>query len=240
MDEITPYGTPDTKKEQVRTMFNNIANKYDFLNRTLSLGVDKIWRKILINKLAERHPENILDMATGTGDVALLIAKKLPAAKVVGVDLANEMLEIARTKNEKLGASIKFHLGDSENIDFTDNSFDACTVAFGVRNFEDPLKGLSEIFRVLQSEGRLLVLEFSKPRIFPFKQLYHMYFKFVLPTIGRMTSKDPKAYTYLFESVQRFPEGKTFGNLMKKAGFQNIIIYPLTFGICSIYIGRKK
>lgn len=238
---VTPYGSEAGKKAEVEQMFDKIAPKYDLLNRVLSLGVDIRWRKQAIAYLAASNPQKILDVATGTADVAILMAKILKPEQVIGIDIANQMLEIGRDKIAQQGLSEKISLetGDSENLRFEDNSFDAITVAFGVRNFENLEKGLAEMFRVTRPGGRVVILEFSRPHVFPFKQLYNSYFKYVLPLIGRLTSRDVRAYTYLFESVQVFPEGDDFKNILTKIGFQNPSCERLTLGICSIYSAVK-
>jgi len=239
---VTPYQSADEgKKAQVARMFDKIAPRYDLLNRVLSLGIDVWWRRIALGKLRTSKPQEILDVATGTGDVAIMAAKTLKPTRVIGVDIANQMLELGRVKiqREALESVISLETGDSENLRFQDVSFDAVTVAFGVRNFENLEKGLSEMFRVLRPGGRVVVLEFSKPRLFPFKQLYNAYFKYVLPLIGRLTSRDMRAYTYLFESVQAFPEGDDFLKILSKTGYQHPQCERLTLGICSVYTAEK-
>ncbi len=238
---VKPYEESGSKKQQVSKMFNNIAPYYDFLNRLLSLGIDKSWRKQAIKLLEEQSPKYVLDVATGTADVAIACQKQLNTDKIIGVDISSEMLEIGKKKIKKLGLSekIELKLGDSENLPFEDNTFDAVTVAFGVRNYENLEKGLIEMRRVLKQDGRLIVLEFSRPTIFPFKQLFNGYFKYVLPTIGKLTSKDPKAYQYLYESVQAFPDGDDFLKVLSKTGYKSNQCKALTLGICSIYSGSK-
>jgi len=239
---VTPYqSTQDSKKAQVERMFDKIAPRYDLLNRVLSLGIDVWWRRKALNKLRAGAPKEILDVATGTADVAIMATKILKPDRVVGVDIANQMLDIGRVKinREALGNVISLETGDSENLRFDDTSFDAVTVAFGVRNFENLEKGLSEMLRVLRPGGQVVILEFSKPRIFPFKQLYNAYFKYVLPLIGRLTSRDMRAYTYLFESVQAFPEGDDFIQILSKTGYQHPRCERLTLGICSVYTAEK-
>lgn len=239
---VTPYGSGDSKKAEVERMFDNIAPKYDLLNRVLSLGIDVRWRKRALDYLKTAQPQSILDVATGTADVAIMAARILKPAKITGIDIANQMLDLGRLKIKKEGLEqvITLETGDSENLRFAGNSFDAVTVAFGVRNFENLEKGLAEMLRVLRPGGRVVILEFSRPRIFPFKQLYNSYFKYVLPAIGRLTSRDIRAYTYLFESVQAFPEGDDFLNILTKIGYQNPVCERLTLGICSIYSATKQ
>lgn len=221
-------------------MFNNISRRYDFLNHFLSLGIDKLWRKTAIGFLKPLRPKFILDVATGTGDFAIQ-ALSLGPERVTGVDISEGMLAMGRKKLERLKLShvVELQHGDSENLHFTDNTFDAATVGFGVRNFEDLEKGLSEIRRVLKPGAMLVVLEFSRPRKFPMRQLYNFYFKNILPGLGRLISKDKSAYTYLPESVEVFPDGTDFENILKKVGFKETSCKALTFGISSIYTARK-
>jgi demethylmenaquinone methyltransferase / 2-methoxy-6-polyprenyl-1,4-benzoquinol methylase len=238
---VLPYKEDKSgKKQQVARMFDNISGRYDLLNHLLSLGIDKAWRKQAIRLLKPLQPKLLLDVATGTGDFALQ-AMELQPTKIIGVDISEGMLEMGRKKIERLGKTgvIELRTRDSENLGFEENKFDAVTVAFGVRNFENLEKGLQEIFRVLRPGGMLVVLEFSKPRSFPFRQLYNFYFKFVLPKIGSLISKDKSAYTYLPESVQAFPDGEAFMTILKKVGFKDTACRSLTFGISSIYTGRK-
>jgi len=222
-------------------MFDNIAPWYDFLNHFLSLGIDISWRKKAIASLRDLQPKMILDVATGTADLAIEANRQLSPDKVIGIDIANEMLEVGRKKlkNKHLSGKIELLLGDSENIAFPDNTFDAVTVAFGVRNFENLEKGLTEMLRVMRPGGKVAILEFSRPTLFPFRQLYNFYFKNFLPVIGRMTSKDPKAYSYLYESVQAFPDGKNFADVLKNIGYQFITYKSLTLGICTLYLAEK-
>jgi demethylmenaquinone methyltransferase / 2-methoxy-6-polyprenyl-1,4-benzoquinol methylase len=238
---VLPYKEQrESKKDQVARMFNNISRNYDFLNHFLSLGIDRGWRKKAINILTSHHPKHILDVATGTGDFAIQ-ALKLNPEKVTGVDISEGMLEIGRQKiqRKKLSSRIELLAGDSENLHFPENKFDAVTVGFGVRNFENLEKGLREIYRVLKPGATLVVLEFSRPRRFPFKQFYNFYFKTILPKLGRMISKDKSAYTYLPESVEAFPDGMDFINILNKVGFKKTECKTLTFGISSIYTGQK-
>lgn len=241
-EEIKPYEQDAEKKQQVSKMFNNISGKYDFLNHFLSAGIDRRWRKKAIAALKEIQPKIILDVATGTGDLALEAQKQLNPEKIIGIDIAVKMLDIGRGKIKKKGLTeiMTLEEGDSENLPFEDNSFDAVIVAFGVRNFANVEKGLQEMTRVLRPGGKCVILEFSKPKVFPIKQLYNFYFSSILPGIGRMTSKDKKAYAYLYESVQAFPEGKVFEELLQKIGLKNTTCEALTMGICSIYTGTKQ
>lgn len=240
---VTPYNKAEaSKKEQVEQMFDKIAPKYDLLNRVLSLGIDVWWRKRALGFLRSEQPQNILDVATGTADVAIMAAKMLQPKTITGIDISNQMLDFGRVKiaKEGLEKTITLETGDSENLRFETGAFDAVTVAFGVRNFENLEKGLAEMGRVLRTDGRIVILEFSKPHLFPFKQLYNTYFKYVLPFIGRLTSRDVRAYTYLFESVQAFPEGEQFIQILSKTGFHQAKYVRLTLGICSIYTAIKK
>ena len=239
--EVLPYKEKtDSKKDQVAEMFNSMSKRYDFLNHFLSLGIDIIWRKKAIKLLKNDHPKQILDIATGTGDLAIE-ALKLNPDKVIGVDISAGMLEVGNKKIKKLGLQdkIELTLGDSEGLLFDDNNFDAVIVAFGVRNFEHLEKGLEDMFRVLKGGGKVVILEFSKPHVFPMKQFYNFYFKMILPLIGRFVSKDRAAYTYLPESVNQFPNGKEFLNILNKIGFKQTKCISLTFGISSIYTGIK-
>jgi demethylmenaquinone methyltransferase / 2-methoxy-6-polyprenyl-1,4-benzoquinol methylase len=238
---VVPYKEQDaTKKQQVAQMFDNISPRYDFLNHFLSLGIDILWRKKAIRLLKKENPQTILDIATGTGDFAIE-ALALRPQKIIGVDISEGMLSFGREKIKKLGMEsvIELRSGDSENLPFADNSFDAIIVSFGVRNFEHLDRGLREMNRVLRPGGSCVVLEFSKPRRFPFKQLYNFYFEYILPVIGKLVSKDTAAYTYLPESVQAFPDGSDFLRIYEQAGFNQTKCIPLTFGISSIYLGQK-
>jgi len=240
-ETVLPYKDSDKgKKKQVAEMFDNIAHKYDFLNHFLSMNIDKIWRRKSIKFLSE-NAKNILDVATGTGDFAIQIQKSLKPETIIGIDISTGMLKVGeeKVKKKNLTEIISFQEGDSEDIKFPDNHFDAATVAFGVRNFENLNKGLSEMYRVLKPEGELVVLEFSRPEKFPIKQLYNFYFKNILPTVGRLFSKDTSAYTYLPASVDAFPYGDKFIKKMNDAGFKNTKEKKLTFGISSIYYGKK-
>ena len=220
-------------------MFNNIAHRYDFMNTFMSLGIHHLWRKKAIS-LLKNNPQNILDVATGTADFAIE-ALRLNPKKIIGIDISETMLEHGRKKvaKKKLEHIIQLQQGDSENLPFADNTFDAITVGFGVRNFENLEKGLSDMKRVLKTGGSIAILEFSKPTLFPIKQLYTFYFTKVCPFFGKLFSKDNSAYNYLHESVNAFPYGNKFTDIMKKCGFKENTSYSLTFGVASIYIGKK-
>jgi demethylmenaquinone methyltransferase/2-methoxy-6-polyprenyl-1,4-benzoquinol methylase len=237
---VTPYQKDNSKKEQVAEMFDNIAGNYDFLNHFLSLGIDILWRKKAVKLHRANKPKSILDVATGTADFAIECLSLQPE-KIVGVDISNQMLEVGRKKLLKKGMSDKIELiyGDSENLPFDNNSFNAITVAFGVRNFENLEKGLAEMLRVLKKGGKITIIEFSIPKSFVFKKLYFFYFDYILPFIGKIVSKDTRAYTYLPESVKAFPDGKNFENILVKVGYTQCKIHSLTFGIASIYEGNK-
>ena len=236
---------PDTasnlsKKAQVAEMFNNIAVRYDFLNHFLSLGIDKGWRKKAIAEVASIKPQSILDVATGTGDMAIAAAKLLPK-KIIGIDIASQMLEVGRKKikEQNLEQVITLQTGDSESMPFATGEFDAVMCAYGVRNFEHLDKGLSEMCRVLRPGGKVVILEFSHPSRFPVKHLYRFYFRYILPSLGKLVSKHSKAYTYLPESVMAFPEGKSFCRILENCGFKNAEAKPLTFGITTLYTAEK-
>ncbi|MGB0788533.1 MAG: bifunctional demethylmenaquinone methyltransferase/2-methoxy-6-polyprenyl-1,4-benzoquinol methylase UbiE [Marinirhabdus sp.] len=239
---ITPYKDETTgKKQQVERMFDTISGGYDGLNRIISLGIDRSWRRKVVKMAAKENPGAILDIATGTGDLAIAFAKKTAAEKIVGLDLSEGMLNVARQKANalKLGPKIEFIKGDCEALPFTDNCFDAITVSFGIRNFENLQKGLSEIYRVLKKGGQFVVLETSVPTKFPVKQGYDMYTKGILPIIGRLFSKDKGAYTYLSESAAVFPHGKALNNILKKTGFIQVLNKPQTLGVATIYVATK-
>jgi len=239
MAKVTPYNTTEGKKKQVTKMFDNIAGSYDFLNHTLSLGMDNIWRKIAIKKLTN-NPATILDIATGTGDFAIS-ASKYTNATITGIDISQGMLNVGIDKiaKKELTDRIKLQLADSENLPFKDNSYDAITAGFGVRNFEDLNKGLSEMHRTLKKGGIVAILEPSEPNSFPLKQFYNLYFHHILPFIGGIISKDKSAYSYLPDSVSAFPSGKYFLVELEKVGFKNCKHIPLTMGIVSLYIAIK-
>ncbi len=236
---MTQYNTPG-KKQKVEKMFNDIAPKYDLLNHVLSGGIDIVWRKQVRKLLEPLQPKQILDVATGTGDLAIELAK-LDPKKIVGLDIAAQMLQVGEVKIKKLKLDhvIRMVHGDSAKIPFSDNSFDAITVAFGVRNFENLQKGLQQMHRVLKPKGRVVVLEFSKPNQFFFKQLYQFYFKYILPLVGRTISKHKEAYTYLPDSVSKFAEGQAFLDQMAMAGFHENKQKRLTMGIATLYWGTK-
>lgn len=239
---VTPYKEDSAgKKQQVITMFNNIAGTYDFFNHFLSLGIDVVWRKKAINYLKSIQPKLILDVATGTGDFAFESLRNLKPDRIIGVDISQGMLDVAQKKidKRKLNDKFKVQLGDSESLDFENQSFDAVTVAFGVRNFENLQNGLNDVYRVLKPGGKAVVLEFSNPKKFPVKQFYDFYFHIVIPLFGKLFSKDKRAYSYLPESVAQFVEGEKFVALLENSGFKNVLVKSQTFGICSIYIADK-
>ncbi len=238
---VKPYDPSDSKKKQVTTMFDGIAPYYDYLNRFLSLGVDIWWRKTAISKLKSYNNDSILDIATGTADLALEANKQLNPTIITGLDISENMLSIGRKKIAKVNLTNKITLvsGDSENLQFDTESYNTVMAAFGVRNFENLEKGLSEMYRVTKQGGHLMVLEFSRPTSFPIKQIFNAYFKYVLPVIGKLKSKDPKAYKYLYESVQAFPDYENFASILKNIGYKEVTFKPLSFGICTIYLATK-
>jgi demethylmenaquinone methyltransferase/2-methoxy-6-polyprenyl-1,4-benzoquinol methylase len=238
---VKPYNSDDSsKKEEVAQMFNNISKRYDFLNHFLSLGIDKLWRRKAIKQLREIEPKKILDIATGTGDFAIA-ALKLNPDEVIGVDISQGMLDMGIQKMDKRGYenTIKMILGDSEKLPFEDNYFDALTVGFGVRNYENLEKGLSDMLRVLKPGGKAVILEFSKPKKFPIKQFFGFYSKRLIPFIGKIVSKDKRAYAYLPESVEAFPEGQAFKDIMAKTGYNKVDSILVSGGIATIYSGIK-
>jgi demethylmenaquinone methyltransferase/2-methoxy-6-polyprenyl-1,4-benzoquinol methylase len=241
-DIIVPYKNSEQgKKQQVAGMFNDIAFRYDFLNRFLSAGIDIRWRKKAIKQLLTIQPKTILDVATGTADVAIMASDILKPDKIIGIDISDGMLDQGRKKIRKLGLENTIELlnGDCETINFKNDSFDAVTVAFGVRNFENLEKGLTEIRRVLKPGGKLVVLEFSKPQSAVVKAMYNFYMKIICPMAGKIFSKNRDAYQYLDESIQKFPEGKNFTIILDKLGYKNTFTKTLSLGICSIYCGEK-
>jgi len=245
MDSMTkivkPYKDSSVgKKEQVATMFDTISKEYDGLNRVISFGIDVSWRKKVTKIVGAVNPKQILDIATGTGDLALMMAQLNPD-KITGLDISPGMLEVGKQKiaKAKLSKQIEMVVGDSENMPFEDNTFDAITVSFGVRNFANLDKGLTEIRRVLKPNGIFVVLETSNPTKFPFKQGYKFYTSFILPIIGKIFSRDKVAYSYLSESANSFPFGETFDNILQKNGFINTEYKPVTFGVATIYSATK-
>ncbi|WP_242117703.1 bifunctional demethylmenaquinone methyltransferase/2-methoxy-6-polyprenyl-1,4-benzoquinol methylase UbiE [Aestuariivivens sediminicola] len=242
MTNIKPYKDSVLgKKEQVKKMFDNISGDYDGLNRVISFGIDVKWRNKVVNLLKRNHPETILDIATGTGDLAINLAET-GAEKIIGLDISSGMLEIGKTKIQRkhLESKIEMVLGDSENIPFENNTFDAITVAFGIRNFESLEQGLKEILRVLKPGGSFVILETSIPKKTPFRQGYFLYTKNILPLIGRIFSKDKSAYKYLSESASNFPYGEDLNNILRKIGFINVTDFPQTFGVATIYTSSKQ
>lgn len=241
-DTVTPYRHSDKeKKQQVAEMFDDVASKYDFLNRFLSMGIDQGWRRKAIRRLKPIKPQSILDVATGTGDFAMMTYKMLTPQKITGIDISKGMLEVGREKvaKEKLSAYIQLMEGDSENLPFKDNSFDAVTVSFGVRNFQNLEKGIAEMYRILKPGGKLVILEFSRPKNPVFKLLYKIYMQVVTPNVGKMISKSKTAYQYLNDSIMVFPERKDFVTVMDSVGFTSTSYEALTMGICCIYEGNK-
>jgi len=242
LTKIKPYKNSDLgKKEQVAKMFDTISGEYDGLNRVISFGIDVKWRKKVVKIVDQTNPKSILDIATGTGDLAIALAKT-NADKIIGLDISSGMLDIGKQKilKEKLEKTIDMVLADSENMPFEDNTFDAITVAFGVRNFETLEKGLKEILRVLKPNGIFVILETSVPTKTPFKQGYKLYTKHMLPLIGKMFSKDNNAYTYLSESASVFPYGEALNNILRKTGFINVKDFPQTLGVATIYTSTKQ
>jgi demethylmenaquinone methyltransferase/2-methoxy-6-polyprenyl-1,4-benzoquinol methylase len=237
---VKPYNTERSKKEEVAEMFNSISSRYDFLNHFLSLGIDHIWRRKAIRELKSLQPKRILDLATGTGDFAIA-ALRLNPTKIVGMDISKGMLSMGEIKMKKRGFDhiIEMKLGDSEALPFENDSFDAITVGFGVRNFENLTLGLSEMLRVTRKDGKIIILEFSKPKNFPVKQAFYLYSKYFIPFFGKRISKDAKAYSYLPESVAAFPEGEEFKNILSQIGYRNVQSKLVSGGIATIYIAEK-
>ncbi len=241
MSKIKPYKDSDLgKKEQVTKMFDTISGDYDGLNRVISFGIDTKWRKKVVKIIKESNPDTILDIATGTGDLAINLAET-NATKIVGLDISRGMLDIGKekVKNKGLDSKIEMVLGDSEKMPFEDNTFDAITVAFGVRNFESLENGLKEILRILKPGGSFVILETSMPDKTPYKQGYNFYTKNILPLIGKAFSKDKNAYKYLCESASVFPYGEALNNILKETGFINVKDLPQTFGVATIYVASK-
>lgn len=238
---VTPYNKSTSKKREVEEMFDNIASSYDYLNHSLSFSIDRLWRRKLVRLMKPYHPAHVLDLATGTGDLAIAVQSIQPKL-VTGVDLSAEMLKVAQTKIEKLNLtqSIELSKGDAETLLFDNNTFDASMIAFGVRNFDDLEGGLLELYRTLKPGAPVFILEFSQPTSFPMKQLYHFYSFKVLPIYGKMISKDERAYSYLPESIKAFPFGDEFLSIMQTCGFINCKAHKLSSGIATIYIGHKQ
>ena len=240
---VTPYKDSNLgKKEQVTQMFDTISGEYDGLNRVISFGIDQKWRENVVQIVDSVSPKNILDIATGTGDLAIMFAEKTKAEKIVGLDISEGMLNVGRSKISKknLDSRIEMVVGDSEKLPFSDSYFDAITVSFGVRNFETLETGLSEILRVLKPKGKFVILETSVPTKFPFKQGYLFHSNILLPLIGKLFSKDKKAYGYLSESAANFPYGEKLNNILRKVGFIDVEDQPQTFGVASIYTSSKQ
>ena len=237
---VKPYNSEKSKKEEVEQMFDNISSKYDFLNHFLSLGIDKIWRRKAVKELRLTQPKKILDIATGTGDFAIANLKLNPE-EIVGIDISNGMLDVGRQKMIKRNVDhiVTIKQADSEALPFDEGYFDGLTVGFGVRNFENLEKGLSEMLRVLRPGGKAVILEFSKPKVFPIKQAFGFYSKYVIPVLGKNISKDEKAYAYLPESVEAFPEGKDFMDILTKLNYKNVTATTVSGGIATIYTGIK-
>ena len=236
---VKPYNNSQNKKNQVKQMFNKIAGQYDFLNRFLTFGIDNIWRTIAVKKI-KNNPKNVLDIATGTADLAIITAK-YTNAEIIGLDISDQMLKVGKEKitNKNLDSRIKLINGDAENLSFNNETFDAITVGFGVRNFENLEKGLNEIYRVIKKGGYVAILEPSYPEKFPLKQLFNFYFETLTPIIGNLISKDYKAYSYLSKSVKNFPSSNNFIDQLKQIGFSKCNHYSLTFGVVSLYIAIK-
>jgi len=240
-EKIKPYNSTDEKGKVVEEMFDNIASTYDTLNHRLSWNIDKSWRKKAIRRLAPFSPKTILDIATGTGDFAIMSAKMLLPKTLIGADISDKMMEIGRqkVKEEGLDGIISFQKEDCLNLTFPSNTFDAVTAAFGIRNFQDLEKGLGEMYRVLKKGGHLCIIELTTPISFPMKQLFKIYSKVVLPFYGRLISKDSSAYDYLNKTIAAFPQGETMMNILQRAGFTKTSFTRLTFGICTMYIAEK-
>jgi demethylmenaquinone methyltransferase / 2-methoxy-6-polyprenyl-1,4-benzoquinol methylase len=240
-DKIKPFSEAGSKKEQVSEMFDRIAPRYDFMNRFLSAGIDVIWRRKAIGMFKKDAPQKLLDVATGTGDMALMAARMLQPQSIIGIDISEKMLEIGRKKvaDAQLGTKIELYSGDGETINFPDNTFDGIMVAFGIRNFENLEQGLKEMLRVLKPGGQLIVLEFSKPRIPGVKQLYNLYMGVIAPQMAKLFRQNKRAYQYLNESAKAFPDRQLFINILKQNGYSGPFFKSLSLGICCIYSGRK-
>lgn len=240
-EKITPYSNGEEKSKQVEDMFDGIAHSYDKLNHQLSFGIDYLWRNAAINMLKPYSPKTLLDIATGTGDFAILTAKKIMPTSIIGVDISEGMMSIGRNKTKRAGLDnvINFKKENCENMSFSDGTFDAVTAAFGIRNFQNLDAGLSEICRVLKNGGHACLLEFSCPQKFPMKQLFWIYSHTILPLYGKIVSKDSNAYSYLITTIEAFPQGETMIEILKKAGFATATYKRLTFGICTCYLATK-
>ena len=240
-ERITPYGNGQEKSRQVETMFDNIAHSYDLLNHRLSFGIDYLWRKTAVRQLMPYKPETILDIATGTGDFAIMAAKRLRPRRVVGVDISEGMMRIGaeKVKAAELDGVISFKKEDCERMSYADDTFDAITTAFGIRNFQNLDACLKEMCRVLRKGGQLSILELSRPVRFPMKQLFRIYSHTVLPLYGKLVSKDDEAYKYLISTIEAFPQGEEMVGIFKKAGFSEAKFKRLTFGICTCYFAIK-
>ena len=241
-EQILPYNNEEHKATQVKRMFDSIAGTYDQLNHTLSFGIDRMWRKKGIAYLRPFAPKSILDIATGTGDLAISMQRNLNADRIIGADISEGMMDVGRQKVAEAGLSehISFEYQDCTALTYAEDSFDAVTAAFGVRNFEDIEQGIREMYRVLRPNGHVMILELSTPEHFPMKQLYSIYSKWVIPTIGRLFSKEQSAYSYLPASIKVVPQGKVMTALLSRVGFSEVQARTLTFGICSLYTGTKK
>ena len=240
VEKLTPYNSGEKKGTQIAKMFNAIAFRYDIMNRLISLGQDKRWRRNAISILVPQTPKTVLDIATGTGDLAILISKKLKPEIVIGCDISEGMMNVARNKCQKRGISnVKFEKEDCTALSYPDNSFDAVTSSFGIRNFQELDKALGEMCRVLRKEGKLVLLELSTPVKFPMKQLFPIYARYFMPLLGRLFSKDTKAYKYLPDSIASFPQGEVLESAIKRAGFSEVEFRRLTGGVCTLYIATK-
>lgn len=240
-EHIKPYGEGEAKGKQVEQMFDSIAHSYDLLNHLLSMGIDKHWRRAAINSLKPFAPRKMLDVATGTGDFAIMSAKELRPESLLGVDLSEGMMNVAREKVKKEGLeqTISFQQEDCMQLSFPDDSFDALTVAYGIRNFEDLDHGLREMRRVLKPSGRLVIIELTSPQRFPMKQLFWLYSHVLMPLVGKIVSHDSRAYTYLPATMEAFPQGEVMSEILKKAGFTDIRFKRFTFGLSTLYTAAK-
>ena len=241
-EKIKPYSQEGEKSQQVEQMFDNIAPSYDALNHRLSWNIDRYWRRRLLSTLKEIHINRMLDVATGTGDLAIKAAEKLDVDTIVGIDLSDEMLKVARRKtcDRKLQETIKFEKADCLNLKYADNTFDAVVAAFGIRNFQQLDRGLEEMLRVMKPGGRLRIIELTTPKFLPARWLFWLYTHTWLPFYGRIVSKDNSAYQYLTDTIEAFPQGETMMQIMQKAGFRNTTFKRLTFGICTLYLAEKS